>query len=257
MTATSKLTPAQITLLRAVSDGKVQHLGGAAFYGTVDGRWRKLTARVRTLDDLGLIDPAGMAMKRGEPMPPEEQFPDYYVVALTPAGQQALADAGDSQSTQHDGPDGQGTGSTPAPGAHNPHHHVNRELPMSDKTGPLTLREFEALANLLRRFEVNHTGNQPKIVRAIAADTFLAVRRVYCDLYVPDGAAPEGTEAHRRQEFAEAVARAERRAEQDAANDPLVRLLDTTPVPMTAGPNPIPVSELLNQADSGIAPWHS
>jgi hypothetical protein len=87
------LTGAQITLLRAVADGKVDKLGGATFYGTLDGRWRKLTARMRTLDGLGLIDSVGVAMKHGEPMPPTEQFPDYYTVTLTPAGRQALAAA--------------------------------------------------------------------------------------------------------------------------------------------------------------------
>jgi hypothetical protein len=92
-----KLTPAQVALLRAVAEGKVDHLGGATFHGTVDGRWRKLTARMRALDGLGLFDPTGIAMKRGKPMPPEEQFPDYYVVTLTPAGQQALDAAGEQE----------------------------------------------------------------------------------------------------------------------------------------------------------------
>jgi hypothetical protein len=89
---------------------------------------------------------------------------------------------------------------------------------MSDKTGPLTFSEFEILTDLLRRFAINHC--QP---------TSSELARVY---------------------LTRASVRSASRAEQDAANDPLVQLLDKTPVPMTAGPNPIPVSELLN-AETG------
>lgn len=41
------------------------------------------------------------------------------------------------------------------------------------------------------------------------------------------------------------------RAERDAANDPLVSLIKAPSVPMTAGPNPVPVHELVNAE----TPW--
>jgi hypothetical protein len=68
------------------------------------------------------------------------------------------------------------------------------------KTGPLTLREFEQLANLLRRFEVNHATDLGPKLAVQQADRI--IRHVYSVLYVP-GYAPEGTEAGRRREFAE------------------------------------------------------
>jgi hypothetical protein len=68
------------------------------------------------------------------------------------------------------------------------------------KTGPLTLREFEQLANLLRRFEVNHAPQLGPKLAIQQADR--VIRHVYSVLYVP-GYAPEGTEAGRRREFAE------------------------------------------------------
>lgn len=102
---------------------------------------------------------------------------------------------------------------------------------MNDKTGPLTLAEFETLANLLRRFEVNHCRPTPSELARVC--------------------------------LTRASVRSASRAEQDAANDPLMQLLGEPAVApaMTTGPNPIPVSELLNQNSvcdsSGIAPWNS
>lgn len=91
---TSKLTAAQVALLRAVAEGKVDRLSSSAYYAQLGGRRsRQVTERVRTLNEAGLIDPLGVAMKHGEPMPPPEQFADYFVVTLTPAGEQALAAA--------------------------------------------------------------------------------------------------------------------------------------------------------------------
>lgn len=87
-----KLTPAQIALLRAVAAGRVDNMGGHTYYGRTDGgRYQKLTARVRGLRDLGLVNPYGVAIKHGKPMPPTEQFADHFLVTLTTTGQQALA----------------------------------------------------------------------------------------------------------------------------------------------------------------------
>lgn len=89
---------------------------------------------------------------------------------------------------------------------------------MSDKTGKLTFTEFGTLARLLRRFEVHHTAPSEK---AVVMATQQHVREVYCDLYVPNS---------------------------DPAERPTTTSCSpsTAMVPMTAGPNPIPVSELLN-----------
>ncbi|MBV9844221.1 MAG: hypothetical protein JOZ47_03985 [Kutzneria sp.] len=86
-----KLTPAQVTLLRAVAEGHVDRLGACAYYATIDGRQRQVTERVRTLDEAGLVNPFGVAIKHGKPMSPNERFPDYHQVTLTTAGQHALA----------------------------------------------------------------------------------------------------------------------------------------------------------------------
>ncbi|MBN9747805.1 hypothetical protein DMP23_43100 [Amycolatopsis sp. A1MSW2902] len=86
-----KLTPAQVALLRAVAEGRIENRGGAMYYGSIDGRgYGRLVERVRRLDQLGLIDPYGVAMKHGRPKKPEERFADYHVVTLTSAGEQAL-----------------------------------------------------------------------------------------------------------------------------------------------------------------------
>lgn len=78
---------------------------------------------------------------------------------------------------------------------------------MSDKTGPLTLAEFDTLAALLRRFEVNHAPIEAR--RQVIRQADHVIRTEYAERYVPGYAAPAD-------------------------------------VPMTAGPNPIPVHELLN-----------
>ena len=89
--STPKLTPAQVALLRAVAEGKVDRLDSYAYYADFGGRIRRqVTDRARKLDAAGLINPLGVAMKHGRPKKPEEQFPDYHVVTLTPAGEQAL-----------------------------------------------------------------------------------------------------------------------------------------------------------------------
>lgn len=93
---TSKLTLPQIALLRAVEAGQIVNMGSHTFYGRIgEGRYQKLTARVRKLRDLGLINPYGVAIKHGNPMPATEQFADHFVVTLTPAGEQALIERGD------------------------------------------------------------------------------------------------------------------------------------------------------------------
>ena len=84
---------------------------------------------------------------------------------------------------------------------------------MSDKTGPLTLREFETLANLLRRFEVNHTTIPAR--QQVAQQAYHVVRTTYAEKYMPGYAEPAAPKAK-------------------------------PDVPMTAGPNPIPVHELPN-----------
>lgn len=90
-----KLTPAQTALLRAIAEGQVNNMGGHTYHGRTDGgRYQKLTARVRGLRDLGLINPYGVAIKHGKPMPATEQFADHFVVTLTPDGEQALATTG-------------------------------------------------------------------------------------------------------------------------------------------------------------------
>ncbi|GAA1328474.1 hypothetical protein [Pseudonocardia xinjiangensis] len=67
-------------------------MGGHTYYGRTDGgRYQKLTARVRDLRDLGLINPYGVAIKHGKTMPATEQFADHFVVTLTNHGEQALA----------------------------------------------------------------------------------------------------------------------------------------------------------------------
>lgn len=53
-------------------------------------------------------------------------------------------------------------------------------------TGPLTFAEWGVLANLLRRFEVNHCAPAPDMGRALVMDVQLMVKNTYCDLYVPD-----------------------------------------------------------------------
>ena len=89
---TPKLTQAQVALLRAVAAGQVTNMGGHTYYGRIDaGRYQKLTARVRGLRDLGPINPYGVAIKHGKPMPATEQFAEHHVVTHTPAGHQALA----------------------------------------------------------------------------------------------------------------------------------------------------------------------
>jgi hypothetical protein len=69
-------------------------MGGNTYYSRSDGGcYQKLTARVRGLRDLGLINPYGVAIKHGKPMPATEQFADHVIVTLTtPHGDQALAD---------------------------------------------------------------------------------------------------------------------------------------------------------------------
>lgn len=92
--STPELTPARVALLRAVVAGQVTNMGALTFYGRVEGgHYQRLTARMRGLRDLGLIDPYGVAIKHGKPMPATEQFADHFVVTLTPAGRQALATA--------------------------------------------------------------------------------------------------------------------------------------------------------------------
>ena len=74
----TKLTAAQVALLRAVAAGQVSNMGSHTYYGRVDGgRHQKLTARVVSLRDLGLINPYGVAIKRGKPMPATEEFADH------------------------------------------------------------------------------------------------------------------------------------------------------------------------------------
>ncbi|MBN6040011.1 hypothetical protein [Amycolatopsis sp. 195334CR] len=86
-----KLTSPQVALLRAVAVGEVCNMGSHSYYGRVDGgRHQKLTARARGLRDLGLINPHGVAIKHGKPMPATEEFADHFVVTLTPASEQAL-----------------------------------------------------------------------------------------------------------------------------------------------------------------------
>lgn len=86
-----RLTQPQIALLRAIAAGQVNNMGGNTYYGRIDkGRYRKLTARVRGLRGLGLINPYGVAIKHGKPMSPTEQFADHFIVTLTATGQQVL-----------------------------------------------------------------------------------------------------------------------------------------------------------------------
>lgn len=124
---------------------------------------------------------------------------------------------------------------------------------MSNNTGPLTLREFETLANLLRRFEVHHTGKLRSVQIAVVAEAWLLVRNVYTDLYVPNTSAQTGSEMDRRQQLLakqdaeweqlnathaaerEALLRSGRQAEEDAATDPLTQLLDHDPAPELPG----------------------
>lgn len=54
-----------------------------------------------------------------------------------------------------------------------------------DLRGPLTLEDFQTLANLLRRFETHHADSGAAL--AVVKDAQLHVRRVYCDRYVPGG----------------------------------------------------------------------
>jgi len=91
---------------------------------------------------------------------------------------------------------------------------------MSDKTGPLTLAEFETLANLTRRFEMNHTGDN-KVRRALAKDMFLSIRNVYIDLYVPNMAAPADSEYGRRRQFAEGTTAEARERWTDSDGSPV------------------------------------
>jgi hypothetical protein len=101
---------------------------------------------------------------------------------------------------------------------------------MSDKTGPLTPAEFETLTNLLRRFEANHCEPTPSALARVC--------------------------------LVRASVHSAARAERDAVNDPLVQLLATpaaSPVEhehvdglaVTAGPQPVPVHEMLNEPTRG------
>jgi hypothetical protein len=87
-------------------------------------------------------------------------------------------------------------------------------------TGKLKFNEWQTLSNLLRRLAMNHVPPN-SIWRSEVLAMQGIVRCIYTELYVP-------------------------------APPPMP--------PLTVGPNPIPVSELLNQNsvyDSGIAPWNA
>lgn len=104
----ARLTTAEMALLRAVAEGKVDRLGSCAYYADLGGRLRRqVTDRARKLDTVGLINPLGVAMKHGKPMPSDEQFPDYYLVTLTSAGRQALETGAVSADDGPGGEDGE------------------------------------------------------------------------------------------------------------------------------------------------------
>jgi hypothetical protein len=54
--------------------------------------------------------------------------------------------------------------------------------PFALPTGPLTMDEFQTLANLIRRFEVNHIDGS---ARSAVEHADEIIRSVYSNLYVP------------------------------------------------------------------------
>lgn len=69
-------------------------------------------------------------------------------------------------------------------------------LPDLVPTGPLKLAEWGVLANLLRRFEMNHCEPAPDMGRALVMDVQLMVKNTYCNLYVPNVTPPSSSAQH-------------------------------------------------------------